>query len=92
MCFKFMDEAGVIYDAEETLTFSPETVVGSCKAPFRLALKGSDVQSLPLSGMRIVSTTYYTLSGVRINQPDNGIFVEKSIYENGNVVIKKIIR
>lgn len=92
LCFKFMDEAGVIYDAEETLTFSPETVVGSCKAPFRLTLKGSDVQSLPLSGMRIVSTTYYTLSGVRINQPDNGIFVEKSIYENGNVVIKKIIR
>ena len=92
LCFKFMDKTGVIYDAEETLTFSSETVVGSCKAPFRLTLKDRDVQSLTLSGMRIISTTYYTLSGVCINQPDYGIFVEKSIYENGNIIIKKIIR
>lgn len=92
LCFKFMDEAGVIYNAEQTLVHSPETVVGSRKAPFRLTMLGSDVQSPSLLGMRIVSTTCYTLNGMRISHPASGIFIEKTVYENGNVVIKKIIR
>lgn len=90
--FKIMDAEGVVYNAEQTLSLTPEKVVGSRKSPYRITLKGSDVQTPSLSAMRVVSTTYYTLSGVQITQPLSGVFVEKTVYENGNTIIRKVVR
>lgn len=91
LSFRLMDENGGIYDMEQLLVLTPETVVGSRKSPFRLTLKGTDVQSLPSSGVDKVSTTYYTLGGVPTNRPASGIFIEKTVYGNGDTVIKKVV-
>lgn len=90
--FKFVDAGGEICDTEQTLVLTPENVVGSRKEPFLLTVKGSNVKSPSLSGCRMVSTAYYTLSGMLISNPGTGIFIEKCVSENGYTIIRKVVR
>lgn len=39
----------------------------------------------------IVSTQYYTLTGVQVAHPDNGLFVKKTTYDTGTVLTEKVI-
>ncbi len=40
----------------------------------------------------VISTRYYTLTGVRVQEPASGIFIQQSIYENGAVETIKIMK
>ena len=50
----------------------------------------ADIQSPSVTASRIVSVTYYTLSGIRISRPASGIFIEHTVYEDGTTVARKI--
>ena len=89
--FKLMNHQGKEYDVVQTLTFTPESIIGSRKSPLQLTLKSADVQTPSLSSSRIISTTYYTLSGMRIAAPTSGVFIEMVVYEDGHTVVQKVV-
>ena len=37
----------------------------------------------------VVSEEYYTLSGLKVNNPQKGIYVKRTLYSNGNVIVTK---
>ena len=88
--FKFVENGGETIDLEQTLRFAPEAIIGSRKSPLLFTHKYSCIETDVLSDLQIVSTEYYTLSGQRIDYPSSGIFIKKTIYENGYTEIKKI--
>ena len=51
----------------------------------------ADIQAPSTTDSRIISVTYYTLSGIRISRPTSGIYIERTVYENGNTVARKVI-
>lgn len=51
----------------------------------------TDIQAPAPTDSRIVSVTYYTLSGMRISHPTSGIFIERTVYEDGVTVARKVI-
>ena len=89
--FRLMDHQGKTYDIVQTLTFTPETIIGSRKAPLQLTLKSTDLQTPTLPAARVLSTTYYTLSGMRISAPTPGVYIEKILYEDGYTQVRKVI-
>ncbi|MGI6223847.1 MAG: hypothetical protein ACOYJG_09570 [Prevotella sp.] len=44
-----------------------------------------------LENSRIVATEYYDLQGRRVQAPATGLYVKKQVYDNGKVVIRKIL-
>lgn len=88
--FKFVDNGGETIDFEQTVLFSPEAVIGSRKSPLQLTHKYSCIETPSLSGLQVVSTTYYTLGGRCVNTPVTGIFIKKTVYENGYIEVKKV--
>ncbi len=90
--FKYMDATGAIHSIDQTLTLTPEHVTGSRNYPFRLTVGGSDVETNPADSSRVVSTTYYTLDGLRISQPTTGIYIKHTIYTDGHTIIKKVVQ
>ena len=89
--FRLMDHQGKTYDIVQTIALTPETIVGSRKAPLQLTLKSTDLQSPTLTSSRVLSTTYYTLSGIRISAPTPGVYLEKTLYEDGHTQVRKVI-
>lgn len=88
--FRFIDNTGETIEFEQTVLFAPEAIIGSRKSPLLLTHKYSCIETSALSDSQIVSTVYYTLSGRRVDFPTSGIFIKKTIYENGYTQIKKI--
>ena len=89
--FRLMNHQGKTYDIVQTIALTPETIVGSRKAPLQLTLKSTDLQSPTLTSSRVLSTTYYTLSGIRISAPTPGVYLEKTLYEDGHTQVRKVI-
>ena len=89
--FRLIDHQGKTHDIVQTLTLTPETIVGSRKAPLQLTLRSTDLQSPTLTPTRIIATTYYTLSGMSISTPTPGVYIEKTIYEDGHTQVRKVI-
>lgn len=90
--FRLVDQEGQIHFAEQTLTMSPETVTGSRQAPYLLTVKGSAIHPLTSVGSKPVAHYYYTTSGQSISCPTTGIYIQKTIYDNGYVSTRKIVR
>lgn len=90
--FRLVDEEGRIHFAEQKLTMSPETVTGSRQAPYLLTVKGSAIHPLTSVGSKPVAHYYYTTSGQSISCPTTGIYIQKTIYDNGYVSTRKIVR
>lgn len=91
LCFKLMNHQGKVYDIVQTLTFTPESIVGSRKSPLKLTLKAADIDTPLSTASRIISTTYYTLNGMRISTPTSGVFIQKVVYEDGHTMVQKVI-
>lgn len=43
-------------------------------------------------GKAVKSVEFYTLDGVRVENPSNGIFIRKAIMEDGSIVVNKIVK
>lgn len=93
LSFRLIDAEGQILKLEQTLTLQPETLVGNRAVPFRLTLEGDGIQAPTSAGARPVGVTYYQIDGQQITKPTTaGVFLQKTTYENGHVVTKKITR
>ncbi len=91
--FRLLDENGMEHLISQTLVLQDESVVGSRKAPFRLSTVSTGLQNAPTAGaLRVLSTTYYHISGRKTDAPIPGLTIQKTIYENGTVVVKKIMK
>jgi hypothetical protein len=90
--FNFIDEEGQIHQANQTLSFKAETITGNRKEPLRLTSSGASVQAPSPAGSRVVSTAYYNTEGLRISRPAFGVYIQKTIYENGRIIVRKITR
>jgi len=51
----------------------------------------TSIQS-PSASANILSVKYYTLTGIEVQQPVSGIFIQKVIYDNGAVETIKVIK
>ena len=40
----------------------------------------------------VISVEYYNLNGMRIAEPANGFYIQRSILSNGNVEVKKVVK
>lgn len=52
---------------------------------------GAAVETIA-SGVREVGTEYYNISGMRVSNPENGIYVKVSQMSDGTILTKKIIK
>ena len=50
------------------------------------------VKQTPVDKGNIVATSYYTLTGVEVQEPANGVYIQKATFENGAVETTKIIK
>ena len=85
-----MESYGEILDLVQSITLTPETIIGSRKSPLQLGVEQTCIHTPSLSGSKIVSVEYYTLNGQRISTPVSGIIIRKTVYENGHNEVKKI--
>ncbi len=91
--FRLMDESGEELLVDQNITLQPESIVGSRMAPFRLTANSTAIQRAPTAnGSRVVSTTWYHISGLQMEAPAHGLYLQKTVYENGTVVVRKVIR
>ena len=58
-----------------------------------------DIASGEVSGIQsiqnvqtVVNTEYYTLSGQKVKNPENGIYIMRSTLKDGSILVKKVIR
>ena len=52
----------------------------------------SSVDSLNLNDSSVKSIEFYDLNGRRVKNPDKGIYIMKSVLENGSVITKKVVK
>jgi hypothetical protein len=88
--FRLMESNGEILDLVQSITLTPETIIGSRKSPLQLGVEQTCIHTPSLSGSKIVSVEYYTLNGQRISTPVSGIIIRKTVCENGDTEVKKI--
>lgn len=86
--FRLMNSLGETIDFEQTVTLTPETIVGSRKTPLLLHLEQTCIQTQP--GSQIISVEYYTLSGMRVCTPVPGLLIRTTVYSNGHIEARKI--
>lgn len=90
LSFVVLDASGETYSANETLTFAPQTLVGSHAAPFALTLSGTvTAVDLALAG-DVTETAIYTPSGQRIARMQPGVNIVATHYANGQTRITKV--
>lgn len=41
---------------------------------------------------QIISETFYTISGMKVNSADKGVFIKKTLYEDGSLMTEKIVK
>ena len=90
--FRLIDEEGQQHQITQTLALATETVWGSRKEPFRFTLGGDGIHVPTSAGSRIVSNTFYNTNGQQISRPVSGVYMLKTIYENGHTIVRKITR
>ena len=90
--FRLIDAEGVVHEIDQTLLMTPETVTGNRQSPYLLTMNGNGVHTPTSVGGKPVATYYYNTSGQSINHPTTGIYLQKVIYDNGHVAIKKVVR
>lgn len=90
--FKIVDDLGQVYVPEQTLVFTPETIVGTRQQPFVFRMKDIETLVSLETITDVVSTTYYTVNGVRVAQPISGVFIKQIVYADGRIVIEKIVK
>ena len=90
--FRLFDEEGQQHQITQTLALATETVWGSRKEPFRFSLGGDGIHVPTSAGSRIVSNTFYNTNGQQISRPVSGVYMLKTIYENGHTIVSKITR
>ena len=88
--FRLIDEEGQQHQIAQTLVHSTETVWGSRKEPFRFTLGGDGIHIPTSAGSRIISNTYYNTNGQQTSRPVSGVYILKTIYENGHTIVRKI--
>lgn len=71
--------------------FSTGEIVAADEVSFDNFKFESGVENVMAEG-NIVSTSYYSLDGRRINNPDKGIFIRVDTYSNGKNVTTKIVK
>ena len=90
--FRLIDAEGVVHEIDQTLLMTPETVTGNRQSPYLLTMNGNGVHTPTSVGGKPVATYYYNTSGQSISHPTTGIYLQKVIYDNGHVAIKKVVR
>lgn len=92
LTFRILDSQLQSYDADQSLTFEPLALHGSCAEPYQLTLGSyTDVSLLP-QGNRPVSITYYSLDGKRLMSPQRGVTLQRIRYTNGALITRKVVR
>lgn len=87
---------GERYDVMETAMFSPLALMGSVASPYRLTISESTDIVNTQGTSRIKAIRYYTVSGQRLEATAQkgtaGIYIEQTLFEDGSVVSRKIMR
>lgn len=92
ICFRVMDASGEEYGTLESTTFQPLQLLGSMASPFVLNIgEATDIVHPSQSG-RPVHTMYYTLGGQALAKPASGVIIQKTFYDDGNIVVKKVLK
>jgi hypothetical protein len=86
-----IDAAGETYDIKESLNFSAQQVVGTRQQPFALSMSTTGIERPTVLGATPVAEAFYDLNGRRIAAPTSGICIQRTTYDNGKVVVKKIV-
>lgn len=92
LTFRVLDGTGEEFHVTNELTFRPLDVKGTPSAPYILTLGlPTGVGDIALAA-RAISTQYYTLDGRRVSSPAQGIYLQRTIYDNGRIITRKLLR
>lgn len=92
LTFRLLDTEGQEITANQQIIFTPQTILGSCNKPVLISVGEEDeIASVTPSG-RVLAVSYYNLQGQLIAGPSEGIHLQKTIYEDGRQLVRKILR
>lgn len=94
--FRLLDGEGTTYQARQTLAMQPQYMAGSHKAPYTLSFNTNNIEDIiatPNStASTVVAVNYYNMAGQRVTNPTHGVFIQKTLHQNGKVTFKKVSR
>lgn len=89
--FVLINEAGEQVHLSEQLQFAELTISGNPSSPFALTTSATAIRPQTI-GQNPVETIYYNLRGERILCPACGCYIQRTVYENGYVLTRKVVR
>ena len=89
--FTLINELGEQINLSEQLQFTELQINGTHHAPFKLTASPTSVQ-LPTAQHAPVQITYYNLNGQQILRPTSGCYLQRTLYSNGYVQTKKVMK
>lgn len=89
--FRLLDEDGQVYHCAQHTQFAALGLLGTQASPYVLTLDTPSVVSNTILGSRVISTQYFTLSGQRVMRPTSGFFLQRSLFDNGTTVVRKVM-
>ncbi len=91
--FRLLDAEGQVLTVSQTLAMQPQSLTGSPAQPYLLTIGGDGIQLPTSAGSHPISVAYYHPDGRRIAQPTgNGVFLRKTLFENGHTITEKVLR
>lgn len=88
LTFRLLDAQGECYTCPESITFQPLGNLGSHANPYLIGFCSQDVIDeiavLPVKEKAVRSVSYFNLSGQRIARPSDGIYIRKTVFEDGS--------
>lgn len=65
-------------------------ILAGLTVPSNQATLPTGLISTPSSDLKVVSQQFYTINGRLVTTPNNGIYLKKSVYENGTIKYDKV--
>lgn len=89
--FVLQNEAGEEITLRETVDFAELQLLGSRQEPLVLTAQTTDLNKPTTMGATPIHTAYYNLNGQLITTPTSGFYLQRTTYDNGVTITKKII-
>ena len=90
--FRLLMPDGTEEIANQQITFTLQSLQGTCQAPMVISIGQEDEVVPVIPTGKIMAVSYYNIQGQRIAGPTDGIYLQETIYQDGRVLRRKVLK
>ena len=90
--FRLLMPDGTEEIANQQITFTPQSLQGTCQAPMVISIGQEDEVVPVIPSGKIMAVSYYNIQGQRIAGPTDGIYLQETFYQDGRVLRRKVLK